>query len=966
MLHSGSIQPNANALAQLATHIWEFTLKENKRVQVVMSSGGAVFSLRQELEKQRPSQLPPHLVFLPRILGLTQWLSFAPGLELFPRERSLVERLEIIYHHLVQFEGIQKYLGVIGEGGLWALAQSVLLACDELSNANLDFERFNSNQNQDAHQHAEMIFEGLLKKTYPQKLQELLQIDAQLITHLWRFTSTVDDPVARRRLSYQLYEQDIQAEQSLPPLVWVELSQYIGTEKKIQERYLQGYAKHHEVMKVDIDWQVGALWPECASEDQTIDTHVIQNNRQQLKSKSIHLIGMKSFEQTAIAAASRIEQYFIEGQKEGHKKVALVAQDRLLARRVRAIIARLGDGVSVRDSTGWKLSTTSVAAAVHSWIDVIRSPQGPSVEELLKFLKNPLIRWQALLKGLDSLNSSGSTDVQVVDLVWQIEQRLRATEVSGSWVDIVIALEGRLKTNSASRGDGWSAKLPPLNIALQLILVLKKLSEEWHLSNRHGAAWSALFIAQLKLLTMWERLEADPAGNQMIEQINAMQVMIQTLISKNSWVSLFELLIEDGSYIESSRLALFQLEILPLSALRLRHFDAVIMVGCDDKQFPNFSESTMFFSSSLIQSLGMKGVEEEYRQQARDFSQLLLTYPHIDLFWQTLGNGQEVQRPSSFITRLGRDFPELKSQEIDLPKQSLITQSIGMSSASWDIRSYPLPEKISPSGYKTLRECPYKFYVSRLLKVSAPKGFGEKNEYGMMGEVLHETMGQFFNEYKTIAVQGNKKEWMVQRLTEISQQFWQPLIAMSGKNLTYFQDWLNYIPKLIDWQLKREHSGWFFNHSEQWVSFELSLGEDLKVVIEGRADRFDVSEKSNEAEVIDYKFQSADKFKHKSKYVDDDPQLLIYAIAANQKPLVNGLTIHRGLWVSLKDDGKENKDQEFPINITSGTLKDLQDSMNKSIGAIWQGEAMKATGPESVCQYCEVRGLCRKGMWTND
>ncbi len=39
MLHSGSIQPNANALAQLATHIWEFTLKENKRVQVVMSSG---------------------------------------------------------------------------------------------------------------------------------------------------------------------------------------------------------------------------------------------------------------------------------------------------------------------------------------------------------------------------------------------------------------------------------------------------------------------------------------------------------------------------------------------------------------------------------------------------------------------------------------------------------------------------------------------------------------------------------------------------------------------------------------------------------------------------------------------------------------------------------------------------------------------------------------------------------------
>ncbi|MFX8824843.1 hypothetical protein ABTM64_20010, partial [Acinetobacter baumannii] len=47
-------------------------------------------------------------------------------------------------------------------------------------------------------------------------------------------------------------------------------------------------------------------------------------------------------------------------------KLALIAQDRLVARRVGAMLTRAN--VTVADETGWLLSTSRAAAAVASWL----------------------------------------------------------------------------------------------------------------------------------------------------------------------------------------------------------------------------------------------------------------------------------------------------------------------------------------------------------------------------------------------------------------------------------------------------------------------------------------------------------------------------------------------------------------------------------------------------------------------
>src|SRR5664279_78870 len=68
----------------------------------------------------------------------------------------------------------------------------------------------------------------------------------------------------------------------------------------------------------------------------------------------------------------------------GRSPVALVAQDRVLTRRVRAMLGERG--VAVRDETGWKLSTTRSAASLMSLLRAL--VWDASTDAVLDWLKN--------------------------------------------------------------------------------------------------------------------------------------------------------------------------------------------------------------------------------------------------------------------------------------------------------------------------------------------------------------------------------------------------------------------------------------------------------------------------------------------------------------------------------------------------------------------------------------------------
>jgi ATP-dependent helicase/nuclease subunit B len=169
------------------------------------------------------------------------------------------------------------------------------------------------------------------------------------------------------------------------PLIWIEFSTLKGMELISQEKYLQAYAEKFPTYIIQPDRSKVALWPECLEGDKKLIGEksieaVIQENRQSILQKNWNLYALSSFEKLAWTVVYKISDHI----QQDRKNLAIVAQDRLAVRRIRALLDRY-PGISIRDFTGWKLSTTAVAAALNSWIELVRQAEGPSLHQIFRF-----------------------------------------------------------------------------------------------------------------------------------------------------------------------------------------------------------------------------------------------------------------------------------------------------------------------------------------------------------------------------------------------------------------------------------------------------------------------------------------------------------------------------------------------------------------------------------------------------
>ena len=197
-----------------------------------------------------------------------------------------------------------------------------------------------------------------------------------------------------------------------------------------------------------------------------------------------------SFEDAAWQGAGAIHGFL----QEGHQHIALIAQDRLVARRIRALLARFGEGLSVHDETGWKLSTTRAAASVMSWIDIVRQANGPTSIQLMDFLKNPYINW----------SSWGFSDEQASDYLSHLEKRLIDADVRASWSGVLLALQ--------SNGT-------EVEVLTNLIKKLKLLSDPWRSAEQTCQEWLEFLRTNLKELGMFDALTKDVAGQQLLQSL---------------------------------------------------------------------------------------------------------------------------------------------------------------------------------------------------------------------------------------------------------------------------------------------------------------------------------------------------------------------------------------------------------------------------------------------------------------
>lgn len=938
--------------------------------------------IRIALEKYRPKDLPSQIAFLPQVMSFSDWLEAAPGAWKFPKKQTDLERWLSVYATLRKHKELQAWFKAETEAGSWGLAQAIIAACDTLSNSiapslQKELHQLISNQAELITQNTQSWVETLeplldraIGQAYPALAKKVVDQEAQVLLTFWRYITSSSDPAFRKQFAMAAHLEAAQkiAPANARPLIWVETADPTPIDKQLIQEYLADFAQHAPAVEVTMNWESVALWAEALNpqipEEQKLQT--IKTNIENAYPEHWHLIAAKRFEELAWATAKTIEQQLIRGKTN----IALVAQDRLVARRARALLARLGPSLKIQDETGWKLSTTRAAAALNSWLELLRAPpEGPSAADLLEFLQNPFLDLGKCL------NSSGERDAESLNgLVAQFEDMLIASQAKSGWETFHMAIEGSVAHLSNV----------PNPLLLELLQSIRGRLNRWRGIKINCALAHQYLIDDLTQMGMTQGLERDSAGKQLLELLETFDFDVehqQITMRLNEWLSLLKTVIEESSYEEKGVNAAATLSILPLSSTRFREFESIVLVGCDEQQLPAFSEPPLFFSDALNRLLGGSSIEAQFIQQARDLSQLLISFQSVGLLWQSKSKSGEPLRPSAWIQRLQMDLPNWQVQNASAlfaPRSGTAAPS-QMAIAKLD-SDLPMPVSMSPSAYKALRDCPYRYYVRSLLGLRKLKGFDEGFDASLAGQTLHKILRNFYHAMKSETQKsaspaandsGLRRAWMQDRLTLISEQVFKRLIEGDARVLGVLRDWQKQIPSFIQWQLDREAQGWQFHDAEVKVGFDLPFkdidGNERHIQIEGYADRFDVSiHDPQAASVIDYKNQSFTKVEQRSEVVLDDPQLLIYARASNESSKIPGRAVNAAEWVALKADVKKEGD-EAQRSVAIAAMPDLMqafsEQMTEDVQSLWSGKPLKAFAPDSVCQYCEARGICRKGMW---
>jgi ATP-dependent helicase/nuclease subunit B len=221
----------------------------------------------------------------------------------------------------------------------------------------------------------------------------------------------------------------------------------------------------------------------------------------------------------------------------------------------------------------------------------------------------------------------------------------------------------------------------------------------------------------------------------------------------------------------------------------------------------------------------------------------------------------------------------------------------------------------------------------------------EKRDYG---DWLHKILTTY---HETIRDRNVAKQQREALLAEISEKIFQEETARSAVALGYYARWQKIIPAYLAWANERESQGWSFVAGEQWCEKTLEWPGGA-ITLHGRIDRIDQNADGERA-VLDYKTRNLQSLRDKLREREDH-QLAFYGVLSDA-PVGYA---HYVALEAIKDKTGDAQAQNY-----EEWQRALQTQLVATMYAIAQGASLSACGIERVCQFCEVRGLCRKGVW---
>jgi ATP-dependent helicase/nuclease subunit B len=847
-------------------------------ITVILPNMHAAQPLAQAL--MRRAQLPA--ILLPQMVTLNEWAQSVP---LDAPVASDSQRSAMLYQQLRKLQWFEN-------ADLWSMTQELLKLFDELTHALHALP-------DDA-----ATFAVAVQQAYQARQNTTLQLEARLVFELWHAMQNGDELDTARAYQMRL---GMLAQQADRPLYVLRTSEWDALEQRFLEEYEQ-----HAVVKVFDVREMASLSPSPSpvnGRGEQSDSHSRERAGERVGSP--RFFAATSLEQEARAAAMQVRRWLADGKRD----IAIVAQDRVTARRARALLERAE--ILVADETGWTFATLSVSTVLDRWLTALQSDFYH--HDLLDLLKSPYI-----FADMAAGERKGA--------VYQLEQLLRKQGVVAGLEKFVALTEHEVSLHQP---------LARLRQASALLVQTKKQTL---------AEWLAALQQSLNVLGVDAGLQQDDAGQQLMRALDNWRQELQGDEGRYrfaEWRRWLAQQLDTETFRDSSIDS--PVRFTHLAATRWRDFDAVLLLGCDAGHLPSAGDGGRWFNDAVRATLDLPTRSFHAVRQHDDLRALLAMNDEVLVTWQKEQNG-EARLLSPFLQML-RDAhqqthgDDLSARELPAYLAAEDRRQIELAASTRPapgVSPDSVPTSISISGYNSLVACPYQYYARHILKLNELDEVQEAIEKRDYGERVHGILQRFHEQYPLV-MQGDLAE-MEAALRHISEEVFADLLAQDFTARAWLVRWYQSVPAYLQWQIAREGEGWRYAESEQAFDWPL---EGIR--LRGRIDRLDV--RGEEKLVLDYKTQSDQMLRNKLKEPGEDVQLACYAYAheAAEAAFVSvesGKVKH----VAPKDD--------VPL------LAQLNaERLVEVIAEIRGGAGLPANGIDAVCGYCEMRGVCRKGEW---
>ena len=814
----------------------------------------------------------------------------------------------LIYHELEKHQWLD-------QGNNWNLATDMAELIGELDlyqpGINLDLEALSDRFTQ----------------AYQTRSQKLVGFEARLLFDTWNAFSGIREGRASEQYAYRyrlsrLLERETRR---LYVLKYPELS-------SVEQSFIESYARRNcaTVLEADVSAPSDELRAEfCRTVYQNeIKKPLAKQSETTLLEESpwssvITYFSAVGLDQEVQAIKIKIQQWLAAGKKN----IAIIPFDRKVARRLRALLQQ--SEILVRDEFGWKMSTTSVATTLVDWLELLAC--NLEVTKLIRFLKRPTIGQRF---GVDQLRA---------------------------------ALEKALKKNkkmTAAIGFHKIAEETGTDLAKEVADKLGEVKRQFdRLRSRNHRDWIESVLVSLYFADIKHILEQDAAGIQLLQLLDTLDAELYHLDRKVSfitWLDWFKTQLEASTFKDAQIDS--PISFTHLSAARLRSFDGVIFAGADDSNFPLAQFKSLHFGDGVRAQLDLRTTEDFIHADKVDLLGFLLSSQAAFVTWQGQKDNEDNLLSSWFenfrlchIVLWGDDLrdAELESRlhSFEERQRELQGKYEPLPEPHISIDPSEIPTQISVSGYQSLLDCPYQFFVRYVFRTREPDALDADPSKRELGNVIHKVLEKFHIRYPRCT--NVDLEVLQQEMIIIARDTLATLVGPRG--VVY--GWMNRLGGLfkqyIEWQVQREKSGWTIVEMEADFERNFMTTGGLSGKLYGRVDRIDEHVVNGERKrvVIDYKVQNKSILKKIISSYDEHAQLVSYVSLQPDKKT-------EAMYLSLDKSTVAVVDLE--TDDIGSTIEQNLNRLESLFGQLEKGEALPANGAPSICRYCDVQGVCRK------